>query len=101
MGILKKLNKDKEKNKKEEASYLVLTDRAIDILLDLFETPEWALSYEYIKDRFKEHGYRKPDRVIRDLVNEGILQIDTFEPELLFALTEYGIGLWEEMFGEH
>ena len=100
MGILNKLNKNKEKNTKKENDYLDLTDRAFDIILSLFKTYKWALSYGYIKDQFNKHGYPKPEGTIRDLVNEGILQIDSIEPELYLALTEYGIGLWREVYSE-
>ncbi|MBE3120623.1 MAG: hypothetical protein IMZ58_00215 [Thermoplasmata archaeon] len=89
-----------EKTENTGVVTLVLTDRAIDIILDLFETLEDALSYDYIKEQLKEHSYKKPDIVIRELINEGILQIDEFEPEMYLALTEYGEELWEEMYGE-
>lgn len=89
-----------EKTGNMEVVTLVLTDRAIDIILDLFETPEWAVSFDHIKEELKKHNYKRPDIVIRDLINEGILQIDKFEPEMYLALTKYGEELWEEMYGE-
>jgi len=92
--------KNDSKIENTEVVSLVLTDRAIDIILDLFETPEDALSYDYIKEQLKEHSYKKPDLIIRDLINEGILQIDELEPEMYLALTGYGEELWEEMYGE-
>lgn len=100
IGLKNKILKNKKPKNKRNWRFALMrvSDRGIALVLDCFEEIDEAITYVYIEGYLSENGFDIPDRVIRSLIEKGILQIDRFQPEVYLALTSYGERLWEELY---
>ncbi len=79
-------------------SNMVLSERQKEILLDIFDHENEVLRAVHIKRKLVQSGFRISDRIIRDAINEGYLEINTLVP-LWLQLSNHGIEKWVELYG--
>lgn len=74
-----------------------LSNRQTETLLGFFDAHDQALRATYIKRKLILKDYKNPDVIIRDAINEGVLQVDSLVPVWL-SLSEVGEEMWMALY---